>query len=332
MRETEGLTRKRTSREPVEALLRPVKLHPNYIDQQRVSNAFLLSSGESLAGATHFKRNPRHLREFELAPKECASVGLGRKTKIIFPWPGKGEGVEASKRETEREGGRTYLLARGYTWDEAWRADLFAAGERRGKRVRRVYPWHAQVEFRCGRVACRYIYIYIPRPRCHPTVDDPPSPVSPRSPPDSSLWSRSILSGLCSPRPRVPFRSLPIQPLAVGRRWYASEDKEEQRRIIVELRRIQGTVSSFTSCVVCSCCSTSSVVFVVTRGPESTTTSPSSSTTCRFTLVSICLVVVISFFFRVSHSSEKRKQELKREREEKLGKKKEGVFAMVEQG
>lgn len=107
MRETEGLTRKRTSREPVEALLRPVKLHPNYIDQQRVSNAFLLSSGESLAGATHFKRNPRHLREFELAPKECASVGLGRKTKIIFPWPGKGEGVEASKRETEREGGRT---------------------------------------------------------------------------------------------------------------------------------------------------------------------------------------------------------------------------------
>lgn len=57
MRDT-GLTRKRTSREPVEALLRPVKF-PNYIDQQRVSNAFLLSSGESLAGATHFKRNPR---------------------------------------------------------------------------------------------------------------------------------------------------------------------------------------------------------------------------------------------------------------------------------
>lgn len=173
-----------------------------------------------------------------------------------------------------------------------------------------------------------YIYIYIPRPRCHPTVDDPPSPVSPRSPPDSSLWSRSILSGLCSPRPRVPFRSLPIQPLAVGRRWYASEDKEEQRRIIVELRRIQGTVSSFTSCVVCSCCSTSSVVFVVTRGPESTTTSPSSSTTCRFTLVSICLVVVISFFFRVSHSSGKRKRELKRERERKSWERKKKAFVI----
>lgn len=89
------------------------------------------------------------------------------------------------------------------------------------------------------------IYIYIPRPRCHPTVDDPPSPVSPRSPPGSSLSSRSILSGLCSPRPRVPFRSLPIQPLAVGRRWCASEEKEEQRRVIVELRRIQRTVSRF---------------------------------------------------------------------------------------
>lgn len=40
------------------------------------------------------------------------------------------------------------------------------------------------------RHVCAYIYIYIPRPRYLPAVDDPPSRVSPRSPRGSSPPSR----------------------------------------------------------------------------------------------------------------------------------------------